>query len=59
VGQTHRRKNIPFLLRIFEKMCSQKPMDFVIVGPSGDGEEQILNLIQASPFRKNIKKYNE
>jgi alpha-1,3-rhamnosyl/mannosyltransferase len=59
VGQTHRRKNIPFLLKIFEKICSQKPMDFVIVGPSGDGEEQILNLIHTSPFRNNIKKFNE
>lgn len=59
VGQTHKRKNIPFLLKIFEKMNSQNTLDLVLVGPPGDGEEEILNLIQTSSFRKNIHKFNE
>ena len=59
VGQTHRRKNIPFLLKIFEKIKSQNPLELVLVGASGDGEKEILSLIQTSSFRENIHKFNE
>jgi len=59
VGQTHRRKNIPFLLKIFEKVHGQNPLDLVLVGPPGDGEKETLNQIQASSNRKNIYKFNE
>jgi len=59
VGQTHRRKNIPFLLKIFEKMKDGNALDLVLVGPPGDGEKEILRLIQGSCFRKNIHKFKE
>jgi len=59
MGQTHRRKNIPFLLKIFERMKDQNRLDLVLVGPPGDGEKEILNIIQESRFRKNIHKFNE
>jgi len=59
VGQTHRRKNIPFLLKIFEKIKEKNTLDLVLAGPPGDGEKEILRLIQESCFRKNIHKFNE
>ena len=59
VGETHRRKNIPFLLDIFEKMNGQNTLDLVLVGSQGDGEKEILNRIQASRFQNNIHKLNE
>lgn len=59
VGQTHRRKNIPFLLEIFENIKDQNALDLVLVGPPGDGEKEILNLIHASCCRKNIHKFKE
>ena len=59
VGQTHRRKNIPFLLKIFETIKEQNALDLVLVGPPGDGEKEILNFIQASCSRKNIHKFKE
>lgn len=59
VGQTHRRKNIPFLLKIFEKIKDQNTLGLVLVGPPGDGEKEILSIIQASRFRKNIHKFKE
>ena len=46
VGQTHRRKNFPFLLKIFEKIKDQNALDLVLVGPPGDGEKEILNLLE-------------
>ena len=59
VGQTHRRKNILLSLKVFEKIKSQNPLELVLVGPPGDGEKEILNLIQASSFRENIHKFGE
>lgn len=59
VGQTHRRKNIPFLLELFEKLNSQTPFKLVLAGPPGDGEKEILKRIQTSRFRKNIHRLNE
>lgn len=59
VGQTHRRKNIPFLLKIFEKIKEKNTLDLVLAGPPGDGEKEILNRIHASCFRKNIHKFEE
>ncbi|MBY8988514.1 MAG: glycosyltransferase family 4 protein [Candidatus Lokiarchaeota archaeon] len=59
VGQTHRRKNIPFLLKIFEKIKEKNALDLVLAGPPGDGEKEILRLIQESCFKKNIHKFNE
>jgi len=59
VGETHRRKNIPFLLDIFEKISGQNTMDLVLVGPPGDAEKEILKQIQISRFQKNIHKLNE
>ena len=59
VGQTHRRKNIPFLLKIFEKIKEKNAPDLVLVGPPGDGEKEILKLIQGSSLRKNIHKFSE
>ena len=61
VGQTHRRKNIPFLLSIYEKIKikEESVLDLVLVGPPGDGEEEILKLIEASPLKKNIHKFGE
>ncbi len=59
VGQTHRRKNIPFLLKVFERMSDQNRLDLVLAGPPGGGEKEILNIIQESRFRKNIHRFKE
>ena len=59
VGQTHRRKNIPLLLKVFERIKNQNQLELVLVGPPGDGEKEILSLIQTSSCRENIRKFNE
>lgn len=59
VGQTHRRKNIPFLLKIFERMKDRNTLDLILVGPPGNGEKEILNIIQTSRFIKSVHKFKE
>ena len=59
MGQTHRRKNIPFLLEIFEEINHKNTLELVLAGPPGDGEKEILELIQKSRFRNYIHKLNE
>lgn len=57
VGQFHKRKNIPLLIRSFEKVKKELniPHKLYLVGRPGDGFNEVVKLYNKSAYKNDIK----
>lgn len=57
VGQFHKRKNIPVLIKAFELIKEKLniPHKLYLVGRSGDGHKEVMRLYEKSRYKKDIK----
>lgn len=57
VGQFHKRKNIPALIRAFELIKEKLniPHKLYIVGRAGDGHKEVMRLYEKSKYKDKIK----